>query len=240
VNVLTNDFWQNSSTSYGAALPAEAALTLTPDPVLTKPELGHDYTHCYIELRQAPFGGFADGTYILTQNGERPVESLRPGDMVQTVDHGMQPLRWTASGALHAQGADTQISFAPMAVGNTHRLQVSGRHRIIISGWRVELLIGAQEALIQARDLVNTQTITAIDPTDVQYTNLMFDRHEIIIAEGCRCESFLPTERNLTLLDPETRSALLDLFPELDWCVDTYGDAARLCLTGREARLLLS
>ncbi|MDJ0827812.1 MAG: Hint domain-containing protein [Rhodobacter sp.] len=38
---------------------------------------------------------FAAGTQILTDGGEVPVEALLPGDIVNTLDHGPQPVRWT-------------------------------------------------------------------------------------------------------------------------------------------------
>lgn len=40
---------------------------------------------------------FGSGTLIKTQDGVRPVEMLRIGDMVLTVDNGLQPIRWIGS-----------------------------------------------------------------------------------------------------------------------------------------------
>ncbi len=37
---------------------------------------------------------FATGTKIATQHGEMPVKTLKVGDMVMTLDHGLQPIRW--------------------------------------------------------------------------------------------------------------------------------------------------
>ncbi len=41
---------------------------------------------------------FAAGTLIDTPEGARAVETLTPGDLVMTLDHGAQPIRWTRSG----------------------------------------------------------------------------------------------------------------------------------------------
>ena len=41
---------------------------------------------------------FAAGTMILTAEGERAIETLTAGDMVWTLDHGYQPLRWIGAG----------------------------------------------------------------------------------------------------------------------------------------------
>ena len=37
---------------------------------------------------------FALGTWITTPNGQIPIEELAAGDMVVTMDHGPQPIRW--------------------------------------------------------------------------------------------------------------------------------------------------
>ncbi|NBQ51552.1 MAG: hypothetical protein EBU35_13140, partial [Marivivens sp.] len=38
---------------------------------------------------------FTPGARIATPRGARPIETLRPGDLVVTRDHGLQPIRWT-------------------------------------------------------------------------------------------------------------------------------------------------
>lgn len=44
---------------------------------------------------------FAAGTLIDTPQGLRPVEDLRAGDLITTLDHGAQPLGWRALAAGH-------------------------------------------------------------------------------------------------------------------------------------------
>ncbi len=50
-------------------------------------------------------GGFVAGTPIETSLGPRPVESLATGDLVQTSEHGMQPVRRVASFEVPAIGS---------------------------------------------------------------------------------------------------------------------------------------
>ena len=55
---------------------------------------------------------FDRGTLIATSRGPRPIESLRPGDLVRTADNGLQPVRWT--GRRHAISAGR---FAAVEIG---------------------------------------------------------------------------------------------------------------------------
>lgn len=48
--------------------------------------------------------GFVAGTRIAVPGGERPVETLRPGDLVLTRDHGPQPARRTGARHVAALG----------------------------------------------------------------------------------------------------------------------------------------
>lgn len=38
---------------------------------------------------------YAPGTLIDTPDGPRPVQTLQPGDLLLTLDHGPQLIRWT-------------------------------------------------------------------------------------------------------------------------------------------------
>lgn len=199
-----------------------------------------DNTLSFVNCRDAPLGGLADGIEIATQSGKSRVENLMRGDLVQTVDNGLQPIRWVCQIPLPGDANTRLIDFYPGAIGNENHLLLSPLHHILVSGWRVELLFGAGQALVAAGDLVNETTIRAVQRKAASLTSILFDRHEIIIADGGHCESFFPTERNLLMLKAAQRDDLLAWFPELQWCTDTFGKTARQCLTSREAGMLLA
>jgi hypothetical protein len=199
-----------------------------------------DHTHSYVNCRDTPFAGFAAGTKVATATGKTLVENLKRGDLVLTEDHGPQPIRWVCHNRTPVDSSTKLIEILPGAIGNKRRLLLSPLHHVLVSGWRVELLFGAGQALVAAYDLVNETTIRHVQHNAVSLTNFLFDRHEIVVAEGGRCESFFPTERNLLMLEQMQREDLLAWFPELQWCTDTYGKAARQCLTAREAGMLLA
>lgn len=180
---------------------------------------------------------FTRGTRILTEAGEIPVEALRPGMMVMTADHGLQPVRWTGSYRTRARDRAAPVVFAPGALGNSRSLAVSPQHRMVLSGWRAEMLFGAHEVLVAAIDLVNDRDICRrADGSAVDYFHILFDRHEIVFAEGTRTESFHPGAGVLGELEERARAEILGFFPDL--ATTGYGPPARLPLRSFEARAL--
>ncbi|HAW48674.1 MAG TPA: hypothetical protein DCX34_15820, partial [Roseovarius sp.] len=128
---------------------------------------------------------FTPGARILTEQGERPVEGLRPGDMVITRDHGAQPLRWVGRRTVPGTGRFAPVRVAAHVLdGACAPLIVSPQHRFLFTGYKAELLFGCDEVLIAAKHLVDGQAVTQTDQAAVTYIHLMFDRHEVIYAEG--------------------------------------------------------
>ncbi|MHA6264770.1 Hint domain-containing protein [Arenibacterium sp. CAU 1754] len=181
---------------------------------------------------------FARGTFIETEQGPRAIETLRAGDLIVTRDHGLQPLRWTGSRTVAATGDFAPIRLRKDALDNKRDLIVSPQHRMLITGWRAEILFGETEVLAAAKHLVNDRDISCQEGGMVEYFHLMFDRHEVIFAEDAPTESFHPTEESLEALDEPARDELLTLFPELRVSPANHGDTARRCLRSFEARLL--
>jgi len=181
---------------------------------------------------------FAAGTLILTPSGQRAVETLQAGDLVMTRDHGPQVLRWVGRRLVPGIGRFAPIRFAPGALGNTRALLVSPQHRMLLGGWRAELLFGQDEVLVAAKHLVNDGSVRVQPVALVSYVHLMFDRHEIIEAEGVPSESFHPGD-SILQGDAELRAELLALFPELAGGAAGLGwHTARTVLKAHEAQLL--
>lgn len=182
---------------------------------------------------------FTAGTKIITQQGERRVEDLRPGDMVLTMDHGFRPLRWTGQRTVRALGNKAPIRFETGALGNAAPLLVSPQHRMLVAGWRVEMHFGEREVLVPALNLVNGETVRQVPGGDVTYVHIMFDCHEIVHAEGIPSESFMPGELGLSTMGQASRDEIYDLFPELrDIGLSAYGADARPSLKAHEAQML--
>lgn len=181
---------------------------------------------------------FAAGTAIRTPLGDIAVESLRPGDLVETLDHGAQPLRWTGMREVAAQGALAPVAIAAGVLGNARTLVLSPQHRVLVTGWRAQVHFGAAEVLVPAIALVDGESVVRRTGGTVAYHHLLFDRHEIVFAEGAPAESFHPGHWGMGQIAPEQREELLALFPELAGDPAAFGPAARPALSGREASVI--
>jgi hypothetical protein len=183
---------------------------------------------------------FTPGARILTPQGERPVESLRAGDMVVTRDHGPQPLRWTGRRTVPGTGRFAPIRVAPHVLdGARAPLTVSPQHRFLFTGYKAELMFGCDEVLVAAKHLVDGLSVVETPCAAVTYIHLMFDRHEVIHAEGAATESFHAGDIGLSAIEDGAREELFALFPELRSHPERYGPTARPCLRRHEARLLM-
>lgn len=182
---------------------------------------------------------FTDGAMIETARGPQPVEALRTGDMIRTLDHGLQPLRWIGSRTVAAVGAFAPVVFSVGALGNIRPMRLSQQHRVLLSGWQVELVSGEAEALTAARNLVNGHDITIRTGGQVTYYHLLFDRHEIIYADGIPSESFHPGDAAWSMLSEPSRLEILGLFPGLQvFGLPFYGSVTRPVLRAHETRLV--
>ncbi|MBN2905552.1 MAG: Hint domain-containing protein [Rhodobacteraceae bacterium] len=181
---------------------------------------------------------FTRGTMILTPTGERAVETLRPGDLVVTADNGPQPLRWIGQRTVQAQGAVAPVRIRAGLFGNRRDLLLSPQHRMLYEGYQAQLLFGDHQVLIPASHLVDHHQVLEEPGGEVTYLHLLFDRHEIIFAEGARSESFHPGHVGLDAIMAPAREELFSIFPELRASPNAYGPTTRLCLKRYEAQML--
>lgn len=144
------------------------------------------------ELANAAQVSFTRGTQITMANGlQKPVEDLRQGDLVLTRDHGPQPVRWSGTQTVRAEGSNAPVVIAREALNNADELTLSPDHRLLIYQTQDRLGTGRAELLVRARNLVDDKTIWRAPAGHVDYFHLLFDAHEIIYAAGIPAESLL-------------------------------------------------
>jgi|GEM_PF-6546663 len=169
-------------------------------------------------LPQDPYGPpicLTTGAMIDTAAGPCPIEALRPGDLVLTRDAGAQPLRAN----LHrhvpaaAQAADPALRPVVIEAGAFggglpgQRMLVSLQHAFLAHDPRPG---GKGEVLIRARHVAEElgkarHTCQPFQP--VTYFHLLFDRHQLIRADGVWTESVFAGAEALRA-DPVLRSLL--------------------------------
>ncbi len=137
---------------------------------------------------------FAMGTAILGAAGPVAVERLRQGDRVVTASGRLAEVRWIGHRrtdlARHPRPWDVmpvRISAGAFAPGVPARdLVISPDHAVFAGG-----------ALIPVRYLINGDTVAQETRDAVTYWHVELDRHDVLLAEGLACESYLDTGNRL-------------------------------------------
>lgn len=183
-----------------------------------------DQFNNYTSIPYADVACFVKGTLIRTASGDRPVETLAVGDLIETLDHGAQPIRWIGQSDLSGRELLIRPHLRPIRIransfgpGLPKRdLAVSPQHRIMVDGWRLQLHLGLDQALAPAKALVGHDGVAVDrDCADVSYFHFMFDRHEVVISEGMPSESFLFGDTIRDGMDLAQSQEIMELFPEL-------------------------
>lgn len=183
---------------------------------------------------------FVEGSLIRTERGEVPVELIRPGDRLQTMDNGLSPVVWTGRRKVCGLGSMAPVRFEAGAAGNRRKLLVSPQHRMLVTGWQTELCMGERETLASAVHLVNGRTIRRVRRPMVTYVHLLCEDHQVIFAEGAPTESLFPGGKSLSAFDQPARDEIRRLFPALCPVRGTGAGVARPVLNRVAARLAVA
>ncbi|QFT47077.1 Hemolysin, chromosomal [Roseivivax sp. THAF40] len=190
---------------------------------------------------------FTPGTKVATPQGERLVEDLREGDKIITRDNGLQEIRWVGRKDLSGFELARKPHMKPVLIragslGNNlpeHDMLVSPNHRMLVNNDKTALYFEEREVLAAAKHLTGLEGVDEVRALGVSYIHFMFDRHEVVLANGAWTESFQPGDYSLKGIGNAQRNEILELFPELAETEGLKGyAAARRSLKKHEARLL--
>lgn len=153
---------------------------------------------------------FTRGTRITLAGGAQvPVEDLTAGSRILTRDDGSQMLRWIGHHTARATGAFAPIRIRAGTLNNEGDLTVSPDHRLPVYQRRDAMGAGRSEIMVRARQLVNGDSVARVEGGFVDYFQMLFDRHQIIYAEGIAAESMLVDERTGAALPDAVEPGLL-------------------------------
>ena len=189
---------------------------------------------------------FTRGTKLTTSTGDVAIEELQVGDLVQTLDHGLQPIQWIGTRKLGKAELLAAPNMVPIrvrqgALGNglpEQDLIVSPQHRILIKSQISERMFGKAEVLVAAKHLTDIDGIElAEDLEDVEYIHVLCAQHEILFSNGAATESLYTGPQALKSISEAARQEVFALFPELkerDYPVEPVRDM----IPGRKGRTL--
>ncbi len=188
---------------------------------------------------------FVSRTLITTPSGPKPIESLSAGDLVCTADHGDQPIRWIGAcqldqAALAAKPKLRPIRIEAGALGSglpRRDLLVSPQHRMLVRSPIATRMFDAAEVLVPAHMLTELPGIDCEDTArKVTYYHMLFDRHEVVFAEGAPSESLFTGPQAMRSLPSAARAEILELFPFLRMPGYVAHSARRIPSKGRQVR----
>lgn len=185
-------------------------------------DAGRVTTALDMSLMAASVPCFTANAALATKTGLRPVDDLRAGDHVVTRDHGACEITWIGKRSFGWRDLGTNPLLRPVRIragalgqGLPERdLIVSPNHRMLVAP-RAEAAGGDSEALAPARDLVGRPGVEVLQAMSVTYFQILFARHEIVLAEGCWSESFLPEKAALAAMDADSLAKLGQIHPEV-------------------------
>jgi len=182
---------------------------------------------------------FAKGTMVLTTQGEKAVEDLAVGDLIETADAGPQPVIWLSSTKLTFDDDNEDqkpilISAQALGLDAPQRdLIVSPQHKVVLVG------DNGEEVLAPAKGLTSQRGIRRMNGRKkVTYFHVLLPAHSIICAQGVATESFYPGPTALKMLSPQQRREVETALPYLKSNPSAYGPEARKPLTRGQAEKL--
>ncbi|WP_394177425.1 Hint domain-containing protein [Yoonia maritima] len=199
-------------------------------------------------LEQTGVACFAANTLIETVAGAREISGLSVGDVVLNTAGQSLEIKWIGGRSVTAEEFAAKPKLRPIritkgALGNglpTQDLLVSRQHRMQVSSKITERMFGAKDVLVAAIKLTEIPGIY-VDETieQITYFHMLFDQHEVVIANGAPSESLYTGPEALRSVSQEARDEILTLFPELE-DMDYECEPALPLIEGPERRTLIA
>lgn len=172
---------------------------------------------------RAPWIGLR--TPVETTRGPVPAGSLKPGDLIHTLDDGPIPLVALRRHDLPSKGSYAPVLLRAPFYGEAQDLLISSDQMIALAGSEVEYLFGEDEVLVEAGHLADGRTALLDQRRSVTTSvALEFARPALIVADGCALLSAMPAQQVVaTALLPRR-------------CLHSYEVLTLLALMGRAGR----
>lgn len=164
------------------------------------------------------------GTRVATPDGDMPVEALQAGMQVLAADGRILVLRGVLSTRISQSRLAKDPKLLPIRIvagalgaGKPENdLLVSRQHRMLLRSGVAQRMFGQNEVLVSSAKLLALPGVF-VDTSlkEVTYFHLIFDEHEIILAEGAETESLLVGPGLIESMEKEVVAEVIALFPDL-------------------------
>lgn len=160
---------------------------------------------------------------IATPKGERPIMELSAGDRVITRDNGIQMIRRVTVRSLDAHELTRADYLRPILIRGgaldgerpERDALVSPNQRILTAGESTAFYAEDGEVLVAAKHLTGMEGADQVDASQLSYVHLMFDRSEVVLANGVWSECFNPSDEAQPGQGNAQRTELYEILPEL-------------------------
>ncbi len=172
---------------------------------------------------------FAEGTRIATETGDVAVEALRPGMRVRSPFGGSRAIVWTGHRVTECRRHPRPHDVNPVRVQASAFAQGVPARDVWLSP---DHAVFAGGVLVPVRYLVNGRSIAQVAVERITYWHVELERHDVLLAEGLPCESYLDTGNRSAFVDGGPALMLHPDFARQDWqakaCAELLRDGPRL------------
>ena len=182
----------------------DTVITLSPTSVITLSGYTGGIAPANVSFEAACF---LEGTRIGTPDGPVAIQHLKIGDLVLTASGVARPVRW-----LGRRRVETGRHPRPMAVWPVRvRAGAFGDNQPRRDLWlSPDHAIAVDGVLIPVSALINERTIVREPRDAVTYWHVELDAHDVILAEGLACESYLDSGNRAAF---DNAGSAIQLFP---------------------------
>lgn len=175
------------------------------------------------------FGAFARGTLVSTPVGPVAIEDLRPGMNIDTAA-GARTLLWVGSTVFYPRLPDqsesglrmTRFTADSMGFGKpSPDLVLGSRARLLFRHEGCQEMLGSAVAVAPAAAYVDGISTVSVKPAaPLTVYHLALDGQQVLLANGVEVESFHPGPAAADMMDFDTRTLFLSLFPHVETLAD--------------------
>ncbi len=175
---------------------------------------------------------------ILTPEGATPAGQLSVGDVVETKDLGPLKVKWVGLTRVTREQLSQSPALCPVRIKAASIDGTYPRQDMEISP-NAGLLMRSNadpedERLVSATALTRRDGFCKSIPRNgITYVQILLERHALMVVEGLEMESFHPGNLRPTASEASLWSEIMEVLPELEHEMETYGPRVRPGLSDR-------